>query len=82
MSSPNPRRHAYRRFSDERIWREFMCAALPVVCDRLTGRMLDAGEAATLADEAYAEYRKRFPIREPELDDEPDTPSEETVRPQ
>ncbi len=27
--------------------------------------------AAKQADEAYAEYRSRFPLREPELDDEP-----------
>lgn len=35
--------------------------------------MLDASEAAKLADTAFAEYRNRFPVREPELDDEEST---------
>ncbi len=74
MSIPNPpnasRRH-YRRWSDERIWREFYIALLPVVCDHLTARDLDVIAASRAADTAYAEYRKRFPIAaalEPDTD--------------
>jgi hypothetical protein len=65
MSIPNPprrRRYHYRRYSDERIWREFMAGCLA----RQTPDV-----AALQADKAYAEYRDRFPVREPELDDEP-----------
>jgi hypothetical protein len=64
MSIPNPprRRRHYRRYSDERIWREFMAGCLA----RQTPDV-----AALQADKAYAEYRDRFPVREPELDDEP-----------
>jgi hypothetical protein len=75
MSIPNPprrRRYAYRRYSDERIWREFFCA-----CIVSSGSQGDIGFDAALADKAYAEYRNRFPAREPEVDDdepaEPDT---------
>lgn len=76
-------RSAYRRWGDERIWREFMIAALPVVCDRLTGRELDASEAAKHADAAYAEYRKRFPVATdpPALDSEsPDSPTDSQTK--
>ncbi len=71
MSTPNPRRRHYRRFSDERIWREFMCACLLIS---------EPPRAAQRADEAYAEYRNRFPVREPVLDDEPED-KQEVVRP-
>jgi hypothetical protein len=72
MSVPNPRRRSCRRYSDERIWREFMAGCLARHPPKL---------AAVQADEAYTEYRERFPVREPELDDEaaalePDTESE------
>lgn len=66
---PNPRRF-YRRFSDERIWREFMAACLT---------RHPPGVAAQQADEAYALYRTRFPVREPELEEEPDYSSPETL---
>ncbi len=61
MSVPNPRRRHYRRYSDERIWREFMAACLVRHPPQF---------AAQQADDAYGEYRARFPVREPKLDDE------------
>ncbi len=76
---PNPpnarRRHvARRRWTDDRIWRELYCAIL----SRYEGT---PKHAAMFADEAYTEYRERFPAREPELlDDEPE--ATEGVRPQ
>jgi hypothetical protein len=74
MSSPNPpRRYVRRRWTDDRIWREFMAGCLARHPPRV---------AAEQADEAYALYRERFPVREPELDEESEAPSEETVRPQ
>jgi hypothetical protein len=65
------RHRARRRWTDERIWREFFCACIPLIPGRF-----GISEAATLADEAYAEYRERFPVREPELNDETDTETE------
>lgn len=84
MSFPNPKRRHYRRFGDERIWREFMCAILSrEKLPHHVGEVLsDVAIAARFADEAYKEYRERFPTREPELDDEPAADSTEGVRPQ
>jgi hypothetical protein len=63
-SNRNPRRHRMsRQFSHERIWREFFCACIPTIPYSMP-------DAANLADEAYKEYRTRFSVREPELDDE------------
>lgn len=80
-SIPNPpnasRRHRmHRRYRDESIWRGFFeaCAS--------SGKFT-AIEAAGFADKAYTEYRLRFPLREPELDDEPAADDEaQGARPQ
>ncbi len=82
MSNSNSRRRAYRRFSDERIWREFFAACLPpCISAACMPREEAIPLAGRLADEAYAEYRDRFSVRQPELtDDEPET--EAGVRPQ
>ena len=72
MSEPNPprrRRVVRRRWYDERIWREFYASCLIALSQKSPWSEL-AYDAAKLADHAYAEYRERFPIREPELDDE------------
>jgi hypothetical protein len=80
MSLSNPRRRLCRRFSDERIWREFYTACLTVT--------VNIELAAKRADDAYAQYRNRFPVRQPELDEEPAGLDEEsaeqpsTIKPQ
>jgi hypothetical protein len=87
MSIPNPpnasrmhRRHAYRRFSDERIWREFFAICLSASA-RLLPDKLYVAQAAAGADVAYAEFRNRFPVRELE-DDEPAEAETEGASPQ
>ncbi len=66
MSIPNPpnasRRHIYNTWTMKRIWREFMVGCL----NRQTPQL-----AAKQADEACAEYLSRFPLQQPDPDDEP-----------
>jgi hypothetical protein len=73
VSIPNPprRRRSYRRFSDERIWREFYATCIIATGSKGLVTFNDIPhEAALLADSAYIEYRERFPVRDPELNDE------------
>ena len=84
MSMPNPpmRRHFHSRRRDESCWLDFFMTALSVSGDRITGKIVYVEDAANSADKAFAEYRKRFPAPEVELEGANPASESEGARPQ